>query len=775
MDKECFVLGVVFLLVTAQGVFASEYTVTNTSDSGPGSLRQAILYANANPGTDMIIFNIPTTDPGYNHTTGAFTIQPLSFLPNITDAVIIDGYTQPGASYNTNPPNLGTNAVLKIELDGTYAGSGGSGITVSSGGSGSKVRGLVINRFRYHGIYLGFNSSNNVIEGNFIGTDVTGTIDIGNSGSGIVIFHSSNLIGGMSESARNIISGNSSGVDINGSVATGNLVQGNLIGTDADGTDILYGTVGVRIYEGASNNIIINNIISGHNSWGIDIEGSGTTGNKVKGNLIGTDVSGTIALGNGNGIRIFQASNNTIGGIISEARNIISGNNFNAYSTGIEIQNGADNNIVQGNFIGTDINGNALGNASHGIFIGANANNNDIGFNNTIAYNIGDGVFVISGTGNAILSNSIFANAGLGIDLGSSGVTPNDVGDGDGGANNQQNFPVLNSATAGGGNITIDGTLNSTPNSSFRLEFFANSASDPSGHGEGEIFLGSAIETTNGSGNVSFAVTTPVEVPPGQFISATATDPDNNTSEFSECIAVVGIIPATVDVKPQSCPNPLNVRSGGVLPVAILGREDFDVSTIDPASILLEGVAPIRDSLQDVATPVVIEDPCDCTDEGPDGFDDFTFKFDMQEIVAALGEVHDGDIRILTITGELTNGTQFEGEDCVVIIAGGEGPQDGGAGLLPLVFDLADNIPNPCRGFTLINYQLPSPVHATLKIYDISGRLVRTLVDESKQPGYYAVSWDGKDSNDSDLANGIYFYRLEAGDFTEMKKMVLVR
>ncbi len=131
-----------------------------------------------------------------------------------------------------------------------------------------------------------------------------------------------------------------------------------------------------------------------------------------------------------------------------------------------------------------------------------------------------------------------------------------------------------------------------------------------------------------------------------------------------------------VDIKPQSCPNPLNVGSRGVLPVAILGTEDFDVTTIDPASIRLEGVAPIRSNVEDVSTPVVDrQNICDCTTEGSDGFDDLALKFATREIVGVLGEVADGDIVILTLTGNLKEEfktTPIKGEDCVVIIS--EGP-----------------------------------------------------------------------------------------------------
>lgn len=127
-----------------------------------------------------------------------------------------------------------------------------------------------------------------------------------------------------------------------------------------------------------------------------------------------------------------------------------------------------------------------------------------------------------------------------------------------------------------------------------------------------------------------------------------------------------------IDIKPGSCPNPLNVKDKGVLPVAVLGIKDFDVFNIDPASIRLEGVAPVRSSYEDVATPVSNKtDDCDCTTEGPDGYLDLLLKFDTQEIVAALGGVYDGDVFLLILTGEDLAGTPIEGTDCVVIIAKG--------------------------------------------------------------------------------------------------------
>ena len=149
---------------------------------------------------------------------------------------------------------------------------------------------------------------------------------------------------------------------------------------------------------------------------------------------------------------------------------------------------------------------------------------------------------------NPILSNTIFSNGNLGIDLAPNfgpptpgGITPNDPGDADIGPNNYQNFPVLTSASVNGTNTSVLGTLNSTANTTFRIEFFANSAADPSGNGEGQRFIGFANVTTDTSGNATLSATNLPAVDSGSFITATATDPNGNTSEFSNVAPLVGI------------------------------------------------------------------------------------------------------------------------------------------------------------------------------------------------------------------------------------------
>src|SRR5262245_1202966 len=215
------------------GAVGSTIVVDNTVDPGDGvcaspgcTLREAITAANANPGADIINFNIAGA--------GVHTITPTSALPDITDAVTIDGYTQPGASANTLA--VGDNAVLLIELNGTSAGPfGTSGLRLTS--DGSLVRGLVINRFADSGIFIS-DAVGNVIEGNFIGTNAAGTADLGNAYRGVSIIASdSNLVGGPMPSARNVISGNGFyGVWISGLEGSDNAIKGNYIGTDRNGT-----------------------------------------------------------------------------------------------------------------------------------------------------------------------------------------------------------------------------------------------------------------------------------------------------------------------------------------------------------------------------------------------------------------------------------------------------------------------------------------------------------------------------------------------------------
>jgi hypothetical protein len=237
------------LTATAKPAHARDFTVSNTNDSGAGSLRQAITDANATSEADVVKFNIPGS--------GVKTIKPSSELPRITEPVTIDGYTQPGSKKNSL--TKGTDAMLLIELDGTNAGTGAvDGLTIDA--TNVVVRGLVINRFSFNGIQtlrpIFFRDATNVkIEGNFIGTDASGTQDRGNGNTGVGVFFGQNdTIGGASPEARNLISGNGrNGIVLNGNTTDANKVEGNLIGTKKDGASGLGNDdAGVLIFSGSN-------------------------------------------------------------------------------------------------------------------------------------------------------------------------------------------------------------------------------------------------------------------------------------------------------------------------------------------------------------------------------------------------------------------------------------------------------------------------------------------------------------------------------------------
>jgi CSLREA domain-containing protein len=512
------------------------------TSGGQTTLRAAIQEANALAGADLIYFS------GLGG-AGVKTINALSPLPTITEQVSIDGTTV--STFAGTPV---------IELNGTSV--GGTGLTITAGNS--TIRGLVINRFSGHGILLsGAAATGTLIEGNYIGTNAAGTAASANAGSGILVTDAPyNIIGGLTGSTRNVISGNAAnGVVISGVGAIGNRIEGNIIGLNAAGTAALgNGTSGVSVSGSRSNSIggttlAARNIISG-NLNGIQISGASATGNLVQGNYIGTNVAGTAALGNSAyGVLIDGAPNNVIGGTTAGASNVISGNT----KEGVRIENaGSVGNLIQGNFIGTDAAGTGpLGNADGGVVVTNGASNNAIGgapagAGNTIAFNAFSGVTIngATSTGNRVQGNAIFSNTDLGIDLGDDGVTPNDPGDGDGNPNHLQNFPVL--TTAAPGLATISGTLDSAANTSYTLELFASTTGDSSGFGEGQRFLGRSAVTTNGSGQAVYTLSFPASIAVGEIITATATDPNGNTSEFSAGLAVsnsaVATYPLTVKI-----------------------------------------------------------------------------------------------------------------------------------------------------------------------------------------------------------------------------------
>ena len=461
------------------------------------------------------------------------------------DGVVI---ADPGTTGNILQGNL-----IGTDVSGAAAlPNGADGVRILGGATHTLIGGTedgarnLISGNTYIGVSIwDTGTSDNIVQGNTIGTDLTGTQPLGNSADGVSIASgaTNNHISG------NLISANgTTGVRIADPDTTGNKVQGNFIGTDVTGTSPLRNIIGIWVTEGAADNLIggtedgARNIVSG-NLYNVGLGGgSGATGNTVQGNYIGTDRSGSVALANsGAGVFIYDnGSDNLVGGTEPGAGNLISGNTFGGV---FMISPGVIGNIVQGNFIGTDASGTKpLGNLADGVIISYGAANNLIGgtepeAGNTVAFNGSTGIAlsIDAGSGNSLLSNLAFSNEGLGIDLGDDGVTPNDPQDPDTGPNDLQNYPVITGVTPKGTSVMIHGTLDSTPNTTFRLEFFSNATCDPSGFGEGQVFLGFAMITTNPAGFASFNV--PVSLPQGAFVTATATNPAGSSSEFSNCFS----------------------------------------------------------------------------------------------------------------------------------------------------------------------------------------------------------------------------------------------
>lgn len=442
---------------------------------------------------------------------------------------------------------------IGTDVTGSFGlGNGSLGIyTLAPGntiGGTADGEGNVISDNSNTGILVGFDGDNTTILGNFIGTDWTGTTNIGNSSYGVRIQADNGvIIGGITPGAGNVISGNPS---VNLFIqADGVIVLGNYIGININGTGkISNNGTGVDILNGA-NNIVggsteeARNIISA-NDLGIRIYGGLATGNVVQGNYMGTDITGSVDLGNDLGVKItHDAQGNMIGGVETGAGNLISGNGPNSSDGhGILLDVRATENTIIGNTIGLDSTGSEpLENSDDGVYI-KEANGNTIGGTasgeeNIIAFNGGNGVTIQDSFSNTLRANAIFANTDLGIDLDANSVTPNDEGDSDSGANNWQNFPVLTTAIGGSNSTFINGTFHSRPLTTFSLDFYANSECDGSDYGEGEKFLGSTEVTTDNNGDATFAASLPLGPAAGQFFAtATATDPGGNTSEFSECL-----------------------------------------------------------------------------------------------------------------------------------------------------------------------------------------------------------------------------------------------
>jgi len=528
----------VVLFFAAAAAFANTYTVTNTGDSGAGSLRQAILDANANAGLDTIAFNV--TGAGCDG-SGVCTITPATALPVVSSPVLIDGYTQPGSSANTNAQGA-LNTVLKVVV--APPGAGGTGLQLSTGADGSTIRGIVMNGGWDYAISFYFAGTGGSVKGCFIGTDAAGTaVTNPHNIRGIDAEYSANFTaGGPNPADRNLVSGNAqSAITIYHGANV--LIEGNLVGTDKSGAVAFGGTalLGIGVSSETPGAVIRDNVVGGVNS-GLQVGDTNdtTTGMTILHNWVGTDVTGTINLGN---------------------------HYYGIFVQGRDIQVG-------------------------GVAAGEG---------NVVAFNEGAGVLVNYSTINtfhdAIRGNSIYGNgtanganflSTLGIDLGNpggfgqGGFTPNDLGDADIGPNLNQNFPLIKSVDVGASTTTVHGFLNSTASTQFTIDFYSNDGcvGHPQDFLQGRTYLGSDTVTTDGSGNVNFDSVLPVAIAAGEKVTATATDPDGNTSEFSQRFVLTS--------------TPSSGNPAGVASVALTG-----FNFLSGATVTVGGVAATNVSVSD--------------------------------------------------------------------------------------------------------------------------------------------------------------------------------
>jgi len=615
----------------------SAATVTNTSDAGPGSLRQALLDANASTDARVDVrFNIPGA--------GVHTIRVTSALPTLTHAnFTVDASTQPG--YVDHPlielapddpaavadddsffsglyVNAADASVIGLNVHGfdiglyfdhadgarvfgNFIGTDPTGTMPMPNGTGVRLSTTrhalvgdipapgVVTRNVFSGnsgfgISIGHDDNGpgeNVIRGNFIGTDASGAVAVPNGDDGINIFYSTgNVVGGDTRAAANIISGNK-GNGVKTGVA-GTVIRNNLIGTDVGGAKALANSGrGVAVDDGDAT--VDDNVISGNGDDGVYVELHAYA--RIRGNFIGTDITGLKGLGNrGSGVSASSFSGSDIGGTAPGDRNVIAANR----DSGVEIAGPSYHNFppsVLGNYIGVNAAGRPLGNSLDGVAVWSSRSNTTVGDGtaagaNVIAHNKGNGVAVYDGLfdpdevrfATRILRNSIYANHKLGIDLGGDGVTANDALDRDAGANDLTNAPVLRTAeptTASGGAAAtrVRGKLQARANKTYLVQFFTTGTADPSGRGEGGAFLGERTVTTNANGYVALSVRLPGALA-GKFVTATATHTTRGaTSEFSTAVRVVPASGAAV--APAAAPKfrtlfataPINREREGVL------------------------------------------------------------------------------------------------------------------------------------------------------------------------------------------------------------------
>jgi titin len=543
----------------------------NSSSNSSGAVVQGNYIGTDATGTRLLGANV--TVRGQGNLIGGTITEARNIISGINSSAADPAVNVLGDQNQVQGNYIGTDVTGTVALgnqtqgialgDPLFGGGNDNLIGGTDRGAGNLVSGNGMDGIAIYG-------SRNIVQGNLVGTDASGTHALGNGmhgsgglggiavGSSFNIPTDDNLIGGTQAGAGNLVSGNL-GVGISVDPGQSNTIQGNYVGTDVSGTLAIPNAAGMSIW-GSDNQIGgvgpgAGNLISGNRAYGLVLVGSG---HRAEGNLVGTDATGSYALANGGDGVTIDGTGIWLGGAASGAGNLISGNGL----SGVRIE-GAGGNWLAGNWIGTDITGRQpLGNGLDGVQAVLMTNDDMIGgpaVANTIAFNGRDGVHVDGASAISIRGNAIFSNENLGIELANGG-------------NHNQEFPVLNSVIGHLHRTIVTGTLTSAPNTTFTIELFANSEPNPSGYGEGERYLGSTTVTTDADGVAQFTMKVPRNLF-GQWLSATATDPAGNTSQFSACVAVNNPDLAALAVlvaaagRPTAAPVPVAVPAAEVPPL----------------------------------------------------------------------------------------------------------------------------------------------------------------------------------------------------------------
>ncbi|MFT5232298.1 MAG: hypothetical protein ACI9UK_000013 [Candidatus Krumholzibacteriia bacterium] len=643
------------------------YVVTTPNDNAVGSLREAITAANADGVPSAISFNLPVVGSHLFTLTGP--------LPDLTESVVIDGYSQPGASQNTSSidEGLDTNIILTLFGGGQLPMNGFNVLA-----DNCRIQGFSIVGFNGNGIRI--EASNTDVWGCFIGVRANGVEGLTNSLAGIRIDDlqqefSVNYIGGEFPSQRNLISAN---------IGAGVLVLDQRV--------------------------------------------------LITGNLIGTDASGLVALGNNIGIEAATAgaTNLSVGRNPQIDRNVISGNN----QAGVQL--GSNFGIVSYCYIGVGVDGiTPLGNGT-------------------------DGVRVISGTGNLIRGSHIQNNGQLGIDVEADGVST---------------APVAFEAppTITGLDIVqnqIYASFNTSINTQVRVQFFSNTTCDPSGYGEGQYYLGDVLVTTSAKvGNTYFAFNSPISLSEGAFISATVEHPTLGTSEFSQCF----------DTTNTPAGSNIEVNMGIIGNEAALTFDDVTTSGSTTASMGASGPgAPagfiFGDPIEywEIATTATFTGDIEvCLP-----YDPSNFIGDESELVllhwdntldppAWVDITTNIDTRGNEVCGTTSHLSPFVVATTAFVSSVGE--------TVPMNLGISAAVPNPFNPMTTIHYDVPeTSSQVSLKIYNLQGQLVRTLVNGYLETGRHQAVWQGRDDAGQSVASGVYLVRIEDGREHVMRKIVLV-